>query len=418
MKTTRSNNAHTQAVINARLSKLNTLYHQQLATGDYEDALNSNLAAQALLPATAVVPSVWIDEGFCRLTLGQSEAARTAFLRALPHMRTDPNIYDGLAHACASTGRTDEARMHGLKALELKNAETAPISGLPLPTKLPPRDVQRERQVIAFSLFGALPKYCETAVINVTQARKCLPEWVCRFYLDDSVPLEVRHRLQAAGADIRMVSEADQAKIPGIMWRFLVLDDPAVDRYLLRDCDSLISTREAAAVQAWQDSSQHFHVMRDHLNHTELLLAGMWGGVGGIFSQVREQMVDYFARHAHLGRVVDQHFLRTYIWPKVRESMLMHDSVFGFAGGVPFPPHPEHGLGADFHVGCYQLGGSFTNPYKGPDGSPVKWQLSNTQGQLLATYISTSRMGRWEAELPLASWNALKSGTLQVRVLS
>jgi hypothetical protein len=417
MKKTRPNNAHKQAAINARLSELSTLYHQQLATGDYAHALKSNLAAQALLPITAVVPSVWIDEGFCRLALGQAEAARTAYLRALPHMRTDPNLYDGLAHACASAGRTDEARMHGLKALELKNEETASISGLPLPA-LPPRDVQRERQVIAFSLFGALPKYCETAVINVAQARKWLPEWVCRFYLDASVPLEVRHRLQEAGADVRIVSETDQAKIPGIMWRFLVLDDPSVDRYLLRDSDSLISAREASAVQAWVDGGQHFHVMRDHFNHAELLLAGMWGGVGGVFSQVREHMGDYFARHAHLGRVVDQHFLRTYIWPTVRQSMLMHDSVFGFAGGVPFPPHPEHGFGPDFHVGCYQPGGTFASPHEGPDDSPVKWQMINAEGQVLATYTSTLRMGRWEAELPMASWNALKSGTLQVRVLS
>ena len=96
----------------------------------------------------------------------------------------------------------------------------------------------------------------------------------------------------------------------------------------------------------------------------------------------------------------------------------MHDSVFGFAGGVPFPPHPEHGFGPDFHVGCYQPGGTFASPHEGPDDSPVKWQMINAEGQVLATYTSTLRMGHWEAELPMASWNALKSGTLQVRVLS
>lgn len=48
------------------------------------------------------------------------------------------------------------------------------------------------------------------------------------------------------------------------MWRFLVMLDPLVDRFLSRDIDSDIITREVAAVQQWLESNYTFHVMRDH----------------------------------------------------------------------------------------------------------------------------------------------------------
>ena len=75
-----------------------------------------------------------------------------------------------------------------------------------------------------------------------------------------------------------MASEQDQHALSGLMWRFLVLDDHEVDRFLIRDADSLISKREVAAIEAWQQSDKRFHLMRDYFSHTELLLAGMWGG--------------------------------------------------------------------------------------------------------------------------------------------
>lgn len=406
-----------QAQVNARLAELGALYHQHLSAGDWAQALAVNLQAQAALPAHAVVPGVWIDEGFCRLALGQAEAAHQAYLRALPHRADDPNVHDGLAQACSTTGRMEEARSHGRKALELKDAQTAQVPGLPLP-HLPTRSTPRERQVIAFSLFGALPKYCETAVANVAQARQHLPDWTCRFYVDGTVPAEVCARLQHAGADVRRVSAQDARELPGTLWRFGVLDDPTVDRYVLRDCDALISAREAAAVNAWLQGDRHFHVLRDHLQHGEVLLAGLWGGVGGVFHGLRAQMVDYCARHAHLGRVMDQHFLRTHIWPTVRQSMLSHDSVFGFAGGVPFPPHATQGMNPHFHVGGYEPGGSVSANSTAPNGTAVSWQLLNAHKQILGTYTSTVRQGHWEAEFPMCCWEPLKNGAWTIQLVS
>lgn len=61
------------------------------------------------------------------------------------------------------------------------------------------------------------------------------------------------------------------------------MDDPTIKRFLIRDADSIVSHREKAAVDAWLKSDKWFHLMRDNYSHTELILAGMWGGCTGIF---------------------------------------------------------------------------------------------------------------------------------------
>lgn len=102
------------------------------------------------------------------------------------------------------------------------------------------------------------------------------------------------------------------------MWRFLVMMDPLVDRFLSRDIDSDIIPREVAAVRQWLNSPNHtFHVMRDHPSHGGFMLAGLWGA-----KSVRRR--DLIRR---LGRVLlwsgqddqsyqtDQNRLDLIVWP-------------------------------------------------------------------------------------------------------
>ncbi len=39
--------------------------------------------------------------------------------------------------------------------------------------------------------------------------------------------------------------------IAGMFWRFLVADDPQVDRFIVRDSDSRLNARDAYAVAEW-----------------------------------------------------------------------------------------------------------------------------------------------------------------------
>jgi hypothetical protein len=75
------------------------------------------------------------------------------------------------------------------------------------------------------------------------------PGWRCRVYLDDSVPDHVWQRLQLP--HVELVDMSQEKHIFPTLWRFLVLDDASVQRFIVRDADSLLSEREAAAVNAW-----------------------------------------------------------------------------------------------------------------------------------------------------------------------
>ena len=57
------------------------------------------------------------------------------------------------------------------------------------------------------------------------------------------------------------------SKIPGMFWRFLALNDPLVDIFIVRDTDSRINIREERAVNEWLESDKLLHVMRDHPHH-------------------------------------------------------------------------------------------------------------------------------------------------------
>jgi hypothetical protein len=196
-----------------------------------------------------------------------------------------------------------------------------------------------DRNQIAFSLHGATAAYCDGAVRNVVAAKFLFPEWRCRFYVDDSVPKLVADRLLREGAHVVRVGGLPAGRF-GTFWRFLIADDPAVDRYLVRDCDACLSLRERTAVDAWLASGRHFHVMRDGLTHTEPMLAGMWGGVRGALPPIQGEIIE-FCRTAPLSRTADQLFLRERIWPTVRQSVLAHDSEFTLRDSQPFPGNAD-----------------------------------------------------------------------------
>ena len=61
----------------------------------------------------------------------------------------------------------------------------------------------------------------------------------------------------------------------GDLWRFLPVFDPGVSVVVSRDLDSLLTSREAAAVTQWlEETSLPFHVMRYSKTLTSLIDVG------------------------------------------------------------------------------------------------------------------------------------------------
>ncbi|KAG7161597.1 hypothetical protein Hamer_G014161 [Homarus americanus] len=125
----------------------------------------------------------------------------------------------------------------------------------------------------------------------------------------------------------------------GKMWRFLVMADPLVAEFLVRDVDSAILPREVAAVRYWlSNSTAILHLMRDHPSHNGLILAGMWGGSrvrgGDKFRNMIREMLRWPPRNFW---DYDQMMLKRVVWPEVLDSLLAHDSYF--CGNPHFRSH-------------------------------------------------------------------------------
>ena len=340
------------AAISQQLHSLAEIYRQSMADGDYASASRCCEKALAVLPKNMSVQS---DYALSLMRQGKYDQAykvyRKIYQSPQRHEASETWL-DGFAELCGHMGKTQEMRTYGLESLTLSDQRFGHGKCWPLPST-PPRPfdaTQREKNIIAFSLFGDRPRYCETLIKNIETANSLFPGWCCRVYLDNSVPQHVWQRLQAGGA--QLVDMSHEKTIYPTLWRFLVMDDPTVERFLVRDADSLLSEREQVCVEAWLRSPWYFHHMRDYFTHTELLLAGMWAGCGGIFPNVARMMREFVVQYRGNARFTDQYFLKTVLWSTVRQSLLSHDDIFGFHHAEPWPAHPPVRWKAEhFHVG-------------------------------------------------------------------
>jgi hypothetical protein len=258
----------------------------------------------------------------------------------------DLTMLDALKVAYFYTGKVEEAVRHGQRALDMRDAEAC-RNRLPR-SMTEPAGQPSGQNVISFSLWGTAPFYCYGAMINLVLSRTIYPGWSCRYYVDATVPRPCVAFLRDNGADVRNME--DEYPGVGLFQRFLVMNDPAVGRFLVRDCDARLSGGEADLVQQWIDSDYPFHVVRDHVLHNELMIGCTWAGRTDCGIDIVELMRRYFgstsgptARYGH-----DQFMLGLMLWPLIRERCLVHDKYYRLPGVNTVPlrdPNSRFGAG-------------------------------------------------------------------------
>jgi hypothetical protein len=121
------------------------------------------------------------------------------------------------------------------------------------------------------------------------------------------------------------------------------------------------------------------------------------------------------------ARFADQYFLRQYVWPYARRSLLQHDSLFGFLDSLPFPggATPD-----DFHVGYSEGSQHFTAESALPDGTETEWRLYRTSvnpqahvaPELVCAYPAIVRDGKVCAHLPSRYARWIEEGSAYIRI--
>ncbi|WP_051940233.1 tetratricopeptide repeat protein [Stenoxybacter acetivorans] len=370
------NRSRNLAALNQQLVRIGDRAKELHNKGQYQEALDACFYALRLSDRCA---PAWVDAAANCIYLNRFEDAIKYAQKGISLGVSSIHVYDTLAHAHGVFRQWDEVKKYGKKALEIRDKEfsrTVPdLNWGDLPP-LPSADTQAQN-IIAFSLFGSSPKYCETAILNAQEQVKIYPYWTCRFYIADDVPQAVVQRLKNAGAQVIVVEENTRKQLPGPMWRLLALGDTNLHRVMFRDADSVITEFEAQATAEWLTSGKRFHVMRDSATHTELILAGLWSVVSGSLPPLSNMLGEFLSKPLKSRHFADQYFLREQVWPYARLSLCAHDSLYDFMGGKLFPGDASFDdfvrRFQSFHVGYAEGAVRFSALSDLPDGTDVEW---------------------------------------------
>ena len=188
---------------------------------------------------------------------------------------------------------------------------------------------------------------------NAHLARALFPGWACVFYVGDGVSDVTVEALQAAGAVVRRCTGMFGGRRLQML-RFLPACEPGVAAVIVRDADSRLNPRDAAAVFEWLASDRKFHAMHEAPHDPETgILGGAWGArsldgqppLPDLYAQMRA----FAASHSTDKYGDDMVFLETYLRPLC--ASLCHHSAAAKGGRLvedvvprPFPSTSYRGF--------------------------------------------------------------------------
>jgi hypothetical protein len=157
-----------------------------------------------------------------------------------------------------------------------------------------------------------------------------------------------------------------QEKATSTLWRYYPAADPTVTRFIARDIDARLSHRDKAAVDEWIASGLFFHTMHDAPQHTDPILGGLWGSVGGFLNP--KFMLPLITNSTGSAWGIDQQWLRLQLWPHV-QNYTLDDNAYGCgqfhaAENKGFPTKREslHDMAGNVHHPPSYLGYTHSGP--------------------------------------------------------
>ncbi len=273
--------------------------------------------------------------------------------------------WDILAKSYSRSGEFSLAAKAGTTSLSLKDnkfgKKTLTFNLLQEPVS---HYSQNKIKVISFSLWGNNRRYLCGALRNLLLARDIYPGWELWFYIDNSVPEDFVKVILELGGKVHTQANNQTLK-QKLCWRFKVANASGVGYFIIRDSDSVINVREFNAVQQWIESGKCFHIIRDWWTHTDLILAGLWGGIAGLLPDIDKMLALYHPEKMATPNI-DQWFLRDKLWPYIKASCLVHDRCFTHHNSAPLPgaiPWRDKHIGQCEFSADYQYQTQFLAPW-------------------------------------------------------
>lgn len=205
----------------------------------------------------------------------------------------------------------------------------------------------KEMNVFSFCLYGPeTPKYYFGLLENVRLINQYFADWKIFVYLGNDVPESFVTKLRSNPTVILRHTGVDGHK--NSVHRFFAIDEPSVNVMMVRDADSRVHWKDRWAIRNFMDSPYGVHIIRDHIEHTSNILAGLWGvKKTAVPLSIRELYTNWTPEFAGSGDKadpngfgIDQNFLKLVLYPKIKNAVLVHYSnnrLMVGETGVEFP---------------------------------------------------------------------------------
>lgn len=200
--------------------------------------------------------------------------------------------------------------------------------------EFPPHAALRdeERRYLAYCVYGQRQVDMEELVktMRLLKRKDYYWDWNVLLFVRKDVREDWIQQVHAVGVpleiylvDVDSSSCAFHNRDP-MLWRgSFAMALSHVDRFVVRDADSVSWPREWHAVQDWIASGLNFHFMRDHNNgHDNAVMGGMWGAVAG----AEPNLLNMVSEHSPKYGGTDQNFYTQYMFPPNADVQLGHDS--------------------------------------------------------------------------------------------
>ena len=183
-------------------------------------------------------------------------------------------------------------------------------------------------RAVSFSLYGNDPRYTIGDIKNAILGSRYFPfedGFRLVFYCGQSVDESIISTLKLVKG-VKIVRMSEQENHTAKLWRYLAFSDPQFDVVICRDTDARLSFRDRIAHEEWEQSGLDYHIIKDHsIGHNYLISAGMFAGKTGKLRDMAELIAKTNVANYY---TTDQDFLGTIIYPRVKDSCLIHDPFF------------------------------------------------------------------------------------------
>lgn len=186
---------------------------------------------------------------------------------------------------------------------------------------------------LSFCFWGELyGPYFDGIESNAARSAELYSDWDIVIFLPRCSKNKISERLHL-GEHVRLVQVDFAASWNGMFWRMLPVFWNDYTHICIRDLDSLVSRREADAVQAWISEDSDLHIMRDHPAHTAPIMGGMFGLKVNKRTRQAFRPIKKIILKSEIHREagywqIDQQFLARLIYPVLKDNATIHDPYY------------------------------------------------------------------------------------------